>query len=61
MGCIEIHTTRQNQQGRKVICENYQKQSIKQKIYTMIIEIQVELEILRKEFKIVGEKAHYGV
>lgn len=27
----------------------------------MIIEIQVELEILRKEFKIVGEEAHYGV
>lgn len=30
-------------------------------MYTMIIEIQVELEILRKEFKIVGEEAHYGV
>lgn len=24
----------------------------------MIIEIQVELEILRKQFKLVGEKAH---
>lgn len=46
-----------NKQRGQVICENYQKWSIKQKLYATIIEIQVELKLLNKEFKIVGVKS----